>query len=110
MNNLKKFSTEADYSAATLNYPAVSWVTGTDTVHFDKLVPAPNNKVKIAFNLSSREYNGRWYNDIRAWRIEPVGASPNTAAAPAPSPSAPVAPPPTEIPAFTSMSDEDLPF
>ena len=35
MNNLKKFATEADYNAATLNYPAVSWVTGTDTVHFD---------------------------------------------------------------------------
>ncbi len=49
MNNLKKFSTEADYSAATLNYPAVSWVTGTDTVHFDKSAPVVNNKVKIAF-------------------------------------------------------------
>ena len=68
------------------------------------------DKVKVSFNLSAREYNGRWYNDIRAWRIEPVGASPNAAAAPAPFPSAPVAPPPTEIPAFTSMSDEDLPF
>ena len=31
------------------------------------------DKVKIAFNLSSREYNGRWYNDIRAWRIETAG-------------------------------------
>ena len=49
MNNLKKFSTEADYSAATLNYPAVSWVTGTDTVHFDKAGAVVNNKVKIAF-------------------------------------------------------------
>ena len=49
MNNLKKFSTEADYSAATLNYPAVSWVTATDNVHFDKSAPAPiNDKVMIA--------------------------------------------------------------
>lgn len=39
-HNLKKFSTEADYSAATLNYPAVSWVTGTNSVHFDKAAPA----------------------------------------------------------------------
>ena len=53
MNNLKKFSTEADYSAATLNYPAVSWVTGTDTVHFDKTAPAVNNKVKIAFTTDA---------------------------------------------------------
>lgn len=50
MNNLKKFQTEADYSAATLNYPAVSWVTATDNVHFDKTAPTPptNDKVIIA--------------------------------------------------------------
>ena len=40
------------------------------------------DKVKVSFNLSAREYNGRWYNDIRAWRIEPAVAAP--AAAPAP--------------------------
>ena len=39
-HNLKKFSTEADYSAATLNYPAVSWITGTNSVHFDATAPA----------------------------------------------------------------------
>ncbi len=31
--------------------------------------------VKVSFNLSSREYNGRWYSDIRAWRIERSGAA-----------------------------------
>ena len=31
------------------------------------------DKVRISFNLSSREYNGRWYTDVRAWRIEPAG-------------------------------------
>lgn len=51
-NNLKKFATEAAYTAATLNYPAVSWVTGTDTVHFDKSA-AVNNKVKLAFTTDS---------------------------------------------------------
>jgi hypothetical protein len=54
MNNLKKFSTEAEYGSATLNYPAVSWVTGTDTVHFDKSAPVvANNKVKIAFTTDA---------------------------------------------------------
>lgn len=54
MNNLKKFATEADYNAATLNYPAVSWVTGTDVVHFDKTAPVvANNKVKIAFTADA---------------------------------------------------------
>lgn len=33
------------------------------------------DKVKISFNLNSREYNGRWYTDVRAWRIEPAGAT-----------------------------------
>ena len=31
------------------------------------------DKVKVSFNLSSREYNGRWYTDVRAWKIESVG-------------------------------------
>lgn len=56
MNNLKKFSTEADYSAATLNYPAVSWVTATDNVHFDKggsPTPTVNDKVMMAFSTGS---------------------------------------------------------
>ena len=52
MNNLRKFATEADYSAATLNYPAVSWVVSGDTVHFDKTsgspTPVVNDKVIIA--------------------------------------------------------------
>jgi len=48
MNNLKKFSTEAEYTAATLNYPAVSWVTATDNVHFDKTAPVViNDKVML---------------------------------------------------------------
>lgn len=53
MNNLKKFSTEAEYSAATLVYPAVSWVTTTDTVYFDKTAPVVNNKVKLAFTTDA---------------------------------------------------------
>lgn len=52
MNNLKKFETEADYSAATLNYPAVSWVVSGDTVHFDKsgATPTVNDKIMMAFS------------------------------------------------------------
>ena len=64
------------------------------------------DKVKVSFNLSSREYNGRWYNDVRAWRIEPAGSAPVAPAAP----SAPVAPPPAEVPEYTSMPEDDLPF
>ena len=66
------------------------------------------DKVKISFNLSSREYNGRWYTDVRAWRIEPAGAgqpAPQyTQSAPAP------APMPTADDISTPLSDDDLPF
>ena len=29
----------------------------------------------VSFDIDSREYNGRWYTDVRAWRIEPAGAA-----------------------------------
>lgn len=53
MNNLRKFSTEADYSAATLNYPAVSWVTATDNVYFNKTAPTPtmNGDIKATYSV-----------------------------------------------------------
>lgn len=25
----------------------------------------------VSINIDAREYNGRWFNDIRAWRIQP---------------------------------------
>ena len=65
------------------------------------------DKVKISFNLSSREYNGRWYTDVRAWRIEPAGASQQPAHH---EPAAPVAPMPTADDMSTPLSDDDLPF
>ena len=62
------------------------------------------DKVKISFNLSSREYNGRWYTDVRAWRIEPAGQQPAGYAAPAP------ASMPTADDLSSPLSDDDLPF
>ena len=31
--------------------------------------------VKVSFNLESREYNERWYTDVRAWKIEGATAA-----------------------------------
>lgn len=55
--------------------------------------------LKVSFNLSSREYNGKWYTDLRAWRL-----SGNVQAAPA------YTPPPAaeDIPAVDF--GDDLPF
>jgi hypothetical protein len=31
--------------------------------------------VTASLNIESREYNGKWYTDVRAWRIQLAGAS-----------------------------------
>lgn len=28
-----------------------------------------NDDVTVHFNVSAREYQGKWYNDVRAWKI-----------------------------------------
>ena len=76
------------------------------------------DKVKVSFNLKSREYNGRWYNDLQIWKIAPAGAQPAAPAQPAPqarpvaqAAAYPQAPAPTleDMPA-DSDGAEDLPF
>ena len=29
--------------------------------------------LSISFDVESREYNGRWYTDVKAWKVEPAG-------------------------------------
>lgn len=68
------------------------------------------DRVKVSFNLKSREFNGRWYNDLQIWRISPAGAA--QPAAPAPTPAAPasVAPAPTLDDMPGEDAQDDLPF
>ena len=70
------------------------------------------DKVKISFNLSSREFNGRWYTDVRAWRIEPAGqAAPAQAEAYSqPAPAYQAAPAPTIDDLPGDDGSDDLPF
>lgn len=62
------------------------------------------DKVKVSFNLGSREYNGRWYTDVRVWRIEPAQVQPVQAAPQMPEPPMPKE---DDIPAAPI---DDLPF
>jgi hypothetical protein len=62
------------------------------------------DKVKVSFNLGSREYNGRWYTDVRVWRIEPAQSQQVPAA-----PQMPEPPMPTDE-AMPEISADDLPF
>ena len=77
--------------------------------------------VNVAFDIDAREYNGRWYNSIRAYDVRQVdpNAAPAPAAAPVASPVAsPVqaagttsAPAQTAAPVTATADDgDDLPF
>ena len=76
-----------------------------------------NDLIKVHFDISAREYNGKWYNSIRAWKVEHVntdgsvvGATANQVAASSPQAQAPQAPA-TPVAATTKQeSDDDLPF
>jgi hypothetical protein len=35
----------------------------------------PGTDIKVAVNAESREYNGKWYTDLRAWKIDANGSS-----------------------------------
>ncbi len=32
-------------------------------------------QLNISFDVESREFNGRWYTDVKAWKVEPASAS-----------------------------------
>ena len=31
------------------------------------------NMLNISFDVESREFNGRWYTDVKAWKVEAAG-------------------------------------
>ena len=80
---------------------------------------APGQTIKAQIDISSREFNGKWYTDVRVWRFDPVGASVAPAAAqpvqqpyqqPVMHQTPPVAQPTTEYYPPAEDSVDDLPF
>jgi hypothetical protein len=66
----------------------------------DQFNLAAGDMVNVFVDLESREYNGRWYTEARAWKLEKVGGAGST-------------PPPSsdQEPFFTeNASADDLPF
>ncbi len=72
---------------------------------------ALGDKLKITFSVESREYNERWYTDLRAYRIESAEATgyQQAPAAPAASPQTATFSSSNALPSF-SEDDQDLPF
>jgi hypothetical protein len=60
----------------------------------------PGEQITASIDVQSREYNGRWYTDVKAWKIEKMGGggaqttSVND----------------VEIPVPPEFDDDDLPF
>lgn len=121
-----KLPLQSGVSQAGNNWKKQEYVLETEDsypkkVHFDffgdKADQFPLNigdRVRLSFDIESREYNGRWYTSIRGWKAEAAAAAAAAegpqqgpavaAAAPA---GAPVPPPP----AFnTPEASDDLPF
>lgn len=104
------------------NYPAEVCFTafGNDKVaDLDKY--QAGDSVKVAFNLRAREYNGRWYNDVRVWRLSPAGQEapqaarqPQQSYGPAPQPGYGAQPQAAPAPTIDDLPadnpDNDLPF
>jgi hypothetical protein len=66
----------------------------------DQFKLSVGDQVTVAVDLESREYNGRWYTEARAWKLEKSGGS-----------SSDSAPLPTEEPFFASdNATDDMPF
>jgi len=73
--------------------------------------------VKVDFDIDCREYQGRWYNDIRAWRIENITDNAPTIAPQAEMPEMPPMPPAPPMSPFgaedilaAGNDNSDLPF
>jgi len=63
--------------------------------------------LKAGINIESREFNGKWYTDVKAWRIDKAGSSNNSDQAPMPTNDSL---PPFLDPSNTFEPTDDLPF
>ena len=71
-----------------------------------------NDLIKVHFDITAREYNGKWYNSVRAWKVEHANPQSQTTETTQVQTSAPVqaqAPVPVAAPA-AQESEDDLPF
>ena len=64
------------------------------------------DELTVSFDINAREYNGRWYNDIRAWKVERGTAAPAAVDTPV------INAPKVEVPDFSKAANDpdDLPF
>ena len=92
-------------------YPKkVAVVFWGDLVNSDAF--AEGRDISVEFDVESREYNGKWYTDVKAWRINKTDGGNNTSNNTSSSYTAAktTAPAYTEADAPAAQIDDDLPF
>ena len=73
----------------------------------DQFAIKDEETITLHFDLESREFNGRWYTDVKAWRVDRnIGATPQGTQNPANQQQ----PQMQQQPADFSDMDDDLPF
>ena len=70
-------------------------------------------ELRVSFDIDAREYQGKWFNSLRAWKVERI--DPNAAAAQMNATqgmpyTAPVAAPQASVSAETQPASEAAPF
>jgi hypothetical protein len=73
-----------------------------DKVDFIQNLPI-GTEVSVSFDLESREFNGKWYTNVKAWKIERKGGDSQPSSYNSSLPKLEDMPPPPEI-------TDDLPF
>ncbi len=73
----------------------------------DQFALKEGERITASVNVESREFNGRWYTDVKAWKIDRVEAAAGFGGQEPP----PFmdSPPPLEAPP-SSAEEDDLPF
>lgn len=72
----------------------------------DQFAIQMGEELNVSFDIDARQWQDRWFNSIRAWKVERVAAG-----APVGSGSPVPPPPPTSAPEFTpGDAKDDLPF
>jgi hypothetical protein len=62
-----------------------------------------NDSVTASIDIESREYNSRWYTEVKAWKVDKAGSAGSSQSSSGSNPLPPVT-------TFTEDESDDLPF
>lgn len=68
------------------------------------------NEINVSFDVESREYNGRWYTDLKAWKIDTLGATSSEQPTSTPTTGSRSTATTSLPPSLQASEDDNLPF